>query len=194
MTTLFIFYFLIEVVICTNGKSKTYVRYFFYLVHMHFLMVLGDKDLLFRSVLLSNHNNAKNLENQVESGTINPCCQVPSLNYIMSADVRDEYKGYPSKRLTTNVLTTVMTSTAFHCTTWCSMTDGCLAVNVIGDQYITCELTTGLSNKNEMEDDSLSQLFVAGTMKVFTKFCVCIFCIEKKYFASIIFHPLYCLL
>ena len=46
--------------------------------------------------------------------------------------------------------------------TWCSMTDGCLAVNVIGNQDITCELTTGLSNDSEMQDDSSSQLFVSS--------------------------------
>ena len=40
---------------------------------------------------------------------------------------------------------------------------GCLAVNVIttGD-VITCEMTTGLSNKTYMVDDSTSVLYVAG--------------------------------
>ena len=42
------------------------------------------------------------------------------------------------------------------------MTDGCLAVNVIGNHDITCELTTGLSNENEMQDDSLAELFVSS--------------------------------
>ena len=42
------------------------------------------------------------------------------------------------------------------------MTDGCLAVNVIGNRNITCELTTGLSNENEMEDDSSSKLLILG--------------------------------
>ena len=42
------------------------------------------------------------------------------------------------------------------------MTDGCLAVNVIGNHDITCELTTGLSNENEMEDDSSSKLLILG--------------------------------
>ena len=42
------------------------------------------------------------------------------------------------------------------------MTDGCLAVNVIGNHDITCELTTRLSNETEMEDDSTSDLFVLG--------------------------------
>ena len=76
--------------------------------------------------------------------------------------VRDEYKSYPNKRLTNNVIKTVMTSSAFHCTTWCSMTDGCLAVNVIGNHDITCELTTGLSDETEMQDDSTSQLLVSS--------------------------------
>ena len=42
----------------------------------------------------------------------------------------------------------------------CSMTDGCLAVNIIGNHDIICELTTGLSNETEMKDDHNSQLFV----------------------------------
>ena len=76
--------------------------------------------------------------------------------------VRDEYKSYPNKRLTNNVIKTVMTSSAFHCTTWCSMTDDCLAVNIIGNNDITCELTTGLSDETEMQDDSSSQLLVSS--------------------------------
>ena len=129
----------------------------------------------------------------VSCGSINSCCQVPSLNHkrlVMPVDVvRDEYKGYPSKRLRNNVITTVQTSSAFHCTTWCSMTDGCLAVNVIGNHDIACELTTGLSNEDEMQDELSSQLFVAS-MK---KFCqilsnfkrsrsglICISCISKN--------------
>ena len=46
--------------------------------------------------------------------------------------------------------------------TICSMTDGCLAVNVIGNHEATCELTTGLSNENEMQDAPDSELFVLG--------------------------------
>ena len=42
------------------------------------------------------------------------------------------------------------------------MTDGCLAVNVIRNHDITCELTTGLSEVNEMQEDSLSELCVAA--------------------------------
>ena len=42
------------------------------------------------------------------------------------------------------------------------MTDGCLAVNVIGNHDITCELTTGLNNEIEMKDDSTSKLLVAS--------------------------------
>ena len=42
------------------------------------------------------------------------------------------------------------------------MTDGCLAVNVVGNQYITCELTTGLSNESEMESDHNSEILVLG--------------------------------
>ena len=74
------------------------------------------------------------------------------------------YDGYPGKRLT-NVIKTVVTSSKLGCGVQCSMTDGCLAVNIIGNHEIACELTTGLSNENEMEDDSASKLLVAS--KVF---------------------------
>ena len=42
------------------------------------------------------------------------------------------------------------------------MTEGCLAVNVIGKNDVVCELTTGLSNETEMETDSSSELIVLG--------------------------------
>ena len=73
------------------------------------------------------------------------------------------YERRSDKRLT-NVIKTVMTSSAFHCTTWCSMTDGCLAVNVIGNHDITCELTEGLSNETEMIHVPDSNLLVMGTL------------------------------
>ena len=42
------------------------------------------------------------------------------------------------------------------------MTAGCLAVNVIRNHDITCELTTDLSYVNEMQEDSSSELCVLG--------------------------------
>ena len=81
---------------------------------------------------------------------------------FVTGSVNDEYKRYPNKRLMNNVIKTVVMSSKFDCVTLCSMTDSCLAVNVMGNYDITCELTTGLSNENEMEDDSLSELFVLG--------------------------------
>ena len=48
----------------------------------------------------------------------------------------------------------------------CSMTDSCLAVNIIGNHDIICELTTGLSNQTEMNDDHNSQLFVLSKLHV----------------------------
>ena len=77
--------------------------------------------------------------------------------------VPDEYKSIDDRRLT-NVFKTVITSSTFQCTTWCSMTDGCLAVKVIGNHDITCELTTGLSNETEMEDAYNSKLVVLGKL------------------------------
>ena len=79
--------------------------------------------------------------------------------------INDEYERFSSKRLRNSVIKTVMTSSVLHCTTWCSLMDGCLAVNVIGIHDITCELTTGLSNEMEMEDDSSSELFVSSKGK-----------------------------
>ena len=82
---------------------------------------------------------------------------------VSVADViRHEYKGYHNKRLSNDVIKIVQTISTFQCTTWCSMTDGCLAVNVIGNHDITCELTTGLSNKEEMQDDSSSHLLISS--------------------------------
>ena len=75
--------------------------------------------------------------------------------------IREKYSNFPNKKLK-NVIKSVMTSSTFHCVTWCSMMPGCFAANLIGNHIITCELTTGHSNENEMEDDSLSQLFVLG--------------------------------
>ena len=45
------------------------------------------------------------------------------------------------------------------------MTNGCLAVNVIGNHDITCELTTGLSRESELQDVYNSDLFVLGELK-----------------------------
>ena len=84
--------------------------------------------------------------------------------YITPDLVRDEYRCYQNKRLA-NIMKTLTTKSTFHCTTWCSMTDGCLAVNIVGNHDIICELTTGLSNETEMRADSSSELFVLGMVK-----------------------------
>ena len=76
--------------------------------------------------------------------------------------IDNKYKAFVNKRLTNNVIKTATIRSALHCTTWCSMTDGCLAVNIIGNHDIICELTTGLSNEGDMEDDSSSRVFVSG--------------------------------
>ena len=39
-------------------------------------------------------------------------------------------------------------------------------MNVIRNSDIICELTTGLSNENEIEDDPSSELLVLGKIKV----------------------------
>ena len=66
-----------------------------------------------------------------------------------------------------HIIKTVTTSSRFKCVTLCSITDGCLAVNVIGNHDITCERTTGLSRENEMEDADNSELIVLGKVNVF---------------------------
>ena len=93
--------------------------------------------------------------------------QVPSLNSHYTIDIlysdpaKDEYKRYPGKRLA-NFIKTVVTPSKLGCMMLCSTTNGCLAVNIIGNHDITCELTPGLSDENEMQDDHNSQLFVLG--------------------------------
>ena len=47
------------------------------------------------------------------------------------------------------------------------MTDGCLAVNVIGNDDIICELTTGLSKETEIEDNKNAELFVLSKFNSF---------------------------
>ena len=51
------------------------------------------------------------------------------------------------------------------------MTDGCLAVNVIGNHDVTCELTTGLSDESEMEYAHISELLVLGKISIFNLKC-----------------------
>ena len=60
-----------------------------------------------------------------------------------------------------------------ECVRQCSRTDDCLAVNVIGNRDITCELTTGLSSENEMEDAHNSELLVLGMKYIFSFFFSC---------------------
>ena len=74
--------------------------------------------------------------------------------------VKNKYKRYENKMLTNNVIKTVITSSRLRCMMLYSVTDGCLAVNVIGNHDITRELTTGLGNENKMEDYSSSSVFV----------------------------------
>ena len=74
----------------------------------------------------------------------------------------DIYNNYANRRLE-GVMKSLATSSPLKCTTLCSETDGCLAVNIIGNHDITCELTTGLSNENEFLVDPGSRVFVLGT-------------------------------
>ena len=84
---------------------------------------------------------------------------------MVSESIRYEYRRYINKRLQ-NVIKTVLTSSKLGCVRLCSQTDGCLAVNVIGNHNVTCELTTGLSNENEMKDVESSGQFVLSNLSV----------------------------
>ena len=48
------------------------------------------------------------------------------------------------------------------------MTDGCQAMNVIANQTVRCELATGVSEENEIEDADDSELLVLGKVNVFS--------------------------
>ena len=91
---------------------------------------------------------------------ISSATTLPHFPFILGFDP-DEYNSYPDKGLT-NVFRTVNAFSTFQCTTWCSMTDGWMAVNVIGNHDMTCELT--------MEDAHDSELLVLG--KVFEQLLI----------------------
>ena len=44
------------------------------------------------------------------------------------------------------------------------MKEGCLAVNVIRSHDVKCQMTRGLSSKNEMQDDTTSDVFVLSKL------------------------------
>ena len=79
----------------------------------------------------------------------------------------DSVKHYPNKRLlatATTVLKTTNVTSEEQCVMSCYYENsGCLVANVIttGD-VVTCEMTTGLSNKTDMVDDLTSVLYVAS--------------------------------
>ena len=62
-----------------------------------------------------------------------------------------KYKRYWGRRVQ-SVTQTITLPTYVDCTTLCNKTDGCLAVNILQNGDVICQLTTGLSNKNEMID------------------------------------------
>ena len=91
---------------------------------------------------------------------------------LLSDLVSDEYTGYSYKRLT-NVIKTIVTSSKFDCMTLCSMTDDCLAVNVIGNHGITCELTSGLSNETDIWKMILHRRYLCWVSKTRYPVIVC---------------------
>ena len=72
-----------------------------------------------------------------------------------------EYRSYESKRLC-NVMKTVMVPSIAECSQLCYETDGCLAINVMQNSDVICELTTGMSNEDEMEENAAYLLLVRG--------------------------------
>ena len=71
------------------------------------------------------------------------------------------YRDYEGKRLRNFIKTTVVSSIA-ACAQLCYETDGCLAINVMQKNNVMCELTTGLSNENEVEENAAYLLLVRG--------------------------------
>ena len=71
------------------------------------------------------------------------------------------YRRYEGKRLP-NVLNTMVVPSFAKCAELCYDTDGCLAMNAVQNNGVICELTTGLSNKNEMDENATSLLLVRG--------------------------------
>ena len=109
---------------------------------------------------------------------IDSCSTTENVLYATGI-VNEDYENYLGKRLT-NVVKTVMTSSRTRCATLCSRTDGCLAVNVIGTNDMTCELTTDLGNENEMEDDHNSELLVLGNL-IYVPFVILVKLRESNY-------------
>ena len=68
---------------------------------------------------------------------------------------------YGSKRLES--VTEVMTSSKFvQCAFLCMETDGCLAINFKQQNIENCELTSGLSEGQELVTDVTSDVYVMG--------------------------------
>ena len=71
------------------------------------------------------------------------------------------YRHYEGKRLS-NVMKTTVVSSFAKCAQLCYETDGCLAINAMQSNDVICELTTGLRNENEIEENAAYLLFVRG--------------------------------
>ena len=123
--------------------------------------------VIWQKCSLKLHENKRNWIQMVPCGSANSCSEKFTIvNPFFPEQVSNLYNSYPGKRLT-NVIKTVMTSSKQESGVRCSMTDGCLAVNIIGNYDIICELKSGFSNENEMKDDSTSELLVASKIFCF---------------------------
>ena len=73
-----------------------------------------------------------------------------------------KYRLFRQKRLDSVIRNVIGVSSRLKCTTLCSTTDGCHAVNIMSYYDNTCQLTTGLSNETEMIDNGNANLYVRG--------------------------------
>ena len=71
------------------------------------------------------------------------------------------YSVYHKKYLRSKISTHTTISVS-QCLMLCSLTDGCYAANVHGNHDVICELTSGLSNEEEMLDDPTKTVYIRG--------------------------------
>ena len=80
---------------------------------------------------------------------------------ILGCPVYHRYEG----KILNDILKTILVPSIAECVQLCYETDGCLAINIRQNNDVICELTTGLRNDNEMEDNEDYLLLLRGTFQ-----------------------------
>ena len=75
------------------------------------------------------------------------------------------YHRYEGKRLP-NVMNTMAVSSIAKCAQLCYETDGCLVINVILNNGVICELSAGLRNEIQMDENASYLLLIRGTFEI----------------------------